>query len=50
MKWSYAGDQAQLMGRRSLAHGIHAWAVNVSNMAEPLNRPPQKDVGKVKSG
>jgi hypothetical protein len=48
MKWGYAGDQAPLMGRRGLAHGIHAWAVgDVKAPGRPFAQH-RKDVGEGK--
>jgi hypothetical protein len=45
MKWGYAGDQAPLMGRSGVAHGIYALAVAVSNLSELPIYPLGKDVG-----
>jgi hypothetical protein len=36
MKWDNAGDQVPFVGRRVLTHGVHAWAVVVSNASGRL--------------
>ena len=50
MKWGFVVKPAPLMGRSSLAQGIHAWVVALSNASRSLSAHPEKMWVKVSQG